>query len=397
MKVKRILSFFSLLLFFSSSFLTLNAAVPKNAKYKRKRLNTEIYLSPRALGRGNTYITTASGQDSLFLNPALLPMPKEGIYDRTYILDPTIISSGRVFTTVKDVSAVTDLFSSSSSKGSSEQSESMTKILKLVETWKKEPTSVYSSVFFGSFFKYVGFGVLASGTGDLDSGVTTVDDRGESLRVNALLNVAPSLAIAYPVLPDLLLGGAFRYIFRVEVDFEQNLDLVELLSVQENAPTLKKLMGFDHKPAFDLGLVYRPDIFLKPRFGVVFANIGNVNFKDRDNTADFEMEPIRQNLGLGVSIHPKLGPGVLTASLDFRDLTASYDTSFLSEMYLGVDYLLKEMFGFSVGLGQGYPSASLYFTSHYFQMDVGFYTKERGLKLSDKADPRFFLKFAFSF
>ena len=403
MSWKKVFSCFHVFMFFFFlGGMKIQAAVSNFSKYKRKKLNTEIYLSPRSLGRGHTYITTASGQDALFLNPALIPMPKRGIYDRTYLLDPTVVGSMKVVEAVNKVtsSSLRDL--TSGDIKTDDLGNLKSDLDDFVRGFAKEPISGYASLFFGSFFRYVGFGVLASGSLDIDGGRKTVESRGQSLQLNALATAAPSIALAYPVLRDFKIGFAARYLIRLEVNLDVGTELEDLLKFQNNENLSKltqwnSLAAFDHKPAFDAGIVYSPRILLNPRFGLVFANIGNVLFKDQDGTENFEMEPLREDLGLGLSIHPKLGPGVLSISLDFRDLLASYDTSFLAETYFGVDYLFKKMVGLSAGLSQGYPSANLYFTSRYFQADLGVYTKERGILVGQKPDPRFFFKMSFSF
>ena len=395
-KQRKTLWFLVMALFSSSLNFTVCAA------YKRKKLNTEIYLSPRSLGRGHTYITTASGQDALFLNPALIPMPKRGIYDRTYLLDPTVIGSMKIMSAINEITSSSLMNVFSGDIKTEDMGGLKTEVDKLVRDLAKEPLSAYASFFFGSFFRYVGFGVLGSISADVDGGRATVKSSGQSLQGNVLATAAPSIAFAYPVLRDLKIGLAARYLIRLEANLDVGTELQDLLKFQDKdeiskLTDMKSLLAFDHKPAFDAGIVYSPRVFLSPRFGLVFANMGNVNFKDQDGIASFKMEPLRQDLGFGASIHPKLGPGVLSVSLDFRDILGSYDTSFLAETYFGVDYLIKEMFGLSAGLSQGYPSANLYFTSRYFQADLGVYTKERGIVVGQKPDPRFFFKMSFSF
>lgn len=393
MKVKSISCLVAFVFFSFLSFLKLKAAIPDDAKYKRKRVIADIYLSPRALARGNTYITTASGQDSIFLNPALLPTPKEGIYDKTYLLNPAFIASKRILTTIKEIKSIWTLISEGV-KDKSEISKAIGPAMDTLEKWEKEPTSAYTSIFFGAFFRYFAFGLLTSATLDADSGLATVSANDESIRVNALINIAPSTSFSYPVLPVLSLGASLRYIFRFEADLIQEISMYDFLQSAKKTEGigLKDITAFGYKPAFDLGLVYKPQLKLNPRFGLMFANIGNVNFEDKDGKVKFKMEPLRQNLGIGASIHPEVWEGVLSVSLDIRDLTGSYDTSFFSETYVGVDYLFKEMLGASIGLSQGYPSMGFYFTSDWFQIDFGFYTKERGLRVASKPDKKVFFK-----
>ena len=392
MKIKRILSFLGVLFFFSSGLtFRLEAAVSKDAKYKRKRLNSEIYISPRSLARGNTYITTATDEDAIFLNPALVPQPK-GAYYKTYFLNTTLVSSFSTIETVGDIGDFADLIQGGGGKDPAKLGSTFKQILDLFAKWEEEPVSIFGSGFIGTSFKYVSFGILLSGSLDFDSGLDTVNSRKETLRMNTLINVGPALALTYPIIPELIVGSTFKFTARGEVNVQRSLELVDFLKIQNEKLTVKKFTAWDYEPSIDFGIVYKPKIFLNPRFGIAYSNIGDVEFSDRDGEKEFEMEPIRQNLGIGASIHPKLGAGILSVSLDIRDITASYDTSFLSETYLGVEYLLLEMFGASVGLSQGYPSFGLYFTSRFVQVDLGVYTKERELTVGQKPDPRFFLK-----
>jgi|GEM_PF-3646495 len=398
MKIKRSMSFCLCVFFLCETFFSLRAAVPKNAIYKRKRLNTDYYLSPRALARGNTYITTTDQSDALFLNPAFLYSEENKTYFGTFLFDPSFVGSTRTFKTIKEFRDISSILKPDNLNDKSELTTTYKNLLGLTNKWTKEATSLYSSVFLGSFFKYVGFGVLTSATLDLDAGLTTVNSESDSVRINSLITIAPSIGAAFPVpyINGLQIGTSIHYIVRMEIDVDQGLDFYDLLTLKKKKSQTKDFTAYGHKPAFDLGLVYKPDIFLNPRFGLVFSNIGNVNFKDLDKVEKFTMEPIRQNLGLGASIHPQLGPGVLSVSLDFRDLTGSYDTSFLSETYFGVDYVFLKMFGLSTGLSQGYPSFGLYITSRFIQFDIGLNTKERELTIGTKPDTRFFLKLRIS-
>ncbi len=398
MKIKRFIYICLCIFFLTETLFSLRAAIPKDAVYNRKRLNTDYYLSPRALARGNTYITTTDQSDALFLNPAFLYSGENKTYFGTFLVDPSFVGSTRTFKTIKEFQNISSILKPDNLNNQSELTTTYKNLLGLTDKWKSEATSVYSSIFLGSFFKYVGFGVLTSATLDLDAGLTTVKSQSESVRVNSLITIAPTIGAAFPVpyVKGLQIGTSIHYLIRMEIDVDQGIDFYDLLALKKHKPQVKDLTAYGHKPAFDLGVVYKPDIFLNPRFGLVFSNIGNVNFKDLDKVEKFKMEPIRQNLGLGTSIHPQLGPGVLSVSLDFRDLTGSYDTSFLSETYFGVDYLLLKKFGFSTGLSQGYPSLGFYITSRFVQFDIGLNTKERELTIGTKPDTRFFLKLRIS-
>ena len=369
------------------------------------------YRSPSFLGRGGAGLADPRDEDALFFNPAnLYQQPAQGApaasdpqkagesedgkapEDGKAVAAPeggqtsaTVFRKGIILAPLLTMSDNLTKYTSAANNN--------TKLLETLRDNVGKPVHAGADNFTGALFGNFGLGLVTSMYVNFyvyrdpnNSGIEAVD-----LRANQ--NVGFTAGYGYSLIPGkLLVGVAGKYVKRTTTIANvsiANIDDIENFKIS-------KYQNSGTGMGMDLGLIYKVGDPLDTRFGLHLADLGDTHFKPA-KTDGVQVDDMKQTVGLGMTLVPKVPVGKTTMSLDLTDVLAREDTDRFKNFHAGIDYLLGDLVGFAVGINQGFTTWGTYLTTRFFRMDLGSFGEEVGEKVGERSSRRYYLRLMSSF
>jgi hypothetical protein len=335
----------------------------------------QLYRSGTFLGRGQAGLADPRDEDALFYNPANLNHTSRPESFKAVVLSPLVIFS--------------DTANQLSNVGSDD-----TKKLEALRDMVGKPAFVGFSNFTGALFNDTGVGLVNSASANFYVYKNPENSGVESLNLNAKTD--NGLTAGYsPTIPveGLQLGVTAKLLKRTV--YLADISIADVTAIKEFKPARYSNNGVGL--GFDLGALYKlPLIPLKPQFGLTLQNLGDTSFSQAKKTGP-HVTAMLQTLNAGIGIFPDLGVGKSAAFLDFRDLLNREESNIFKRVHLGGEFIYDSLVGATIGINQGFPSAGLLLTTHYFSADVGTYGEEVGVRIGERSSRRYYFRLMSTF
>lgn len=335
-----------------------------------------LYRSPSYLGRGDTGIAAADGEEAIYYNPAGLAQGK-GIFKQATILSPTFEYSNATKQLIQDVLAPdSEPINIARNNVGAVQHFGFSNVTSLVLRRAAASVFVNSSVS-ALFYKDPSIGAF------------------EGMTANAHGTGGFTFSLAHVLIPKTrsYIGVTGKFVRRAGGEFTVNA--ADILSSTELG-NFQDRMGIGSGVGADVGLMFIGGKRTPVAFGVVLQDAGNTSFTYDDTLGDgFAQkapDPIKMTLNVGVAIMPTTRTSNLKMLADFRDVLGNVETSIFKRIHIGGELNVLNRVGFTGGLNQGYPTAGFYVDIKFFRLDAGVYTEEFGDGAGNRPDTRVFTR-----
>ena len=352
--MKRILKVFLFLCFFIFTFADLQAA-PFFYEYR----------SPWFLGQGGAGLANPHGVESLYDNPSVLS------------LSPKMLNEISLLNVTATASSYPPSFS--------ESSDTVTSLQKLTEN----PSYYSASNSSGAAFKWFAFGFLTSN--DVALYRTEKDTANETYHVNAMSYNSFNLGLSLPPIKNrLLIGITGKVIDKTQVKIDDTaINLATNYAAKESSAFIddneKKgvAIGADVAATF---ILYKPN---STHISLVLKNINTpYNYSNGIHGAP-DSDPMMLNIGLSSSFGTRKSRFSFYA--DYYDLLDKTKENYMKKIHAGTTLSVLNLIFASVGLNQGYftASAGLSFFG-FLKLNAGVYSEELGESYSQLESKRYF-------
>jgi hypothetical protein len=321
-----------------------------------------FYPSARHLGKGNTFLTTATGMEALLLNSSLLALNKTKGYNFTLLSTQAGFSSESVFDVVNKLKDM----------------NSYGKIGEFFDELIGDPyhfdAGLYSGLYGPFFTENTGWGSGLIGDSYIDAIISKSAKHAgfETLNLDGQLLVGGVFAVYYAINENFAIGGMAKTLLFMGADFEAGVDTFD--EIKDDSEYFDKQLKRGVSTGYDLNMTYQfPSVLFSPRVAAVLENIGGLSF-NLDKSHSYQID---QNLHLGASGSYKWLSGLFAAEFNYTFGDSRRD-KFFQEARLGLSYVYNEWLGLNTGLMDGYPSFGVSLMWSYFQMDFAAYTVEMG-------------------
>lgn len=333
-----------------------------------------LYKSAAYLGRGDTGIANAKGEEALFYNPAGLSEGK-GIYQEFVAASPMLESSQSTRDVIREV-------------GLQEGSP--------VDTLLKQqgvPQHVGLNVFSGLLLRRAAIGAFASNSTTLL--LSKDPNAGGMQRVSgdATANAGIVFGLAQGFWKNHSVGMTAKYVQRTQAAVEVNA--VDANKVAELDSDSLAMAGTG--TGIDLGYSYR----IRSRwndfaFGLTINDVGNTAYTPNEPTeiapSERALKDMPQTVNMGIELAPGTNLSRFKLLMDVRDLLGATKESDFKKIHIGSELAVGGIMGAAAGLNQGYPTFGLYADTKIIRVDIGSYGEEVGERAGERGDQRFYFR-----
>lgn len=335
----------------------------------------QLYRSGTFLGRGQAGLADPRDEDALFFNPANLNHKSRPESFKAVVLSPLVIFS--------------DTANQLSNVGNDD-----TKKLEALRDLVGKPAFVGFSNFTGALFKDTGIGLVNSASANFYVYKNPENSGVESLNLNAKTDNGLTAGYSPTIPVDGLQVGVTAKLIKRTV-YLADISIADVTAVKEFKPARYSNNGVGL--GFDLGSIYKlADVPLKPQVGLTLQNLGDTSFSQAKKTGP-HVTAMPQTLNAGVGIFPELGVGKSSVFVDFRDLLNREESNVFKRFHLGGEFIYAATVGATIGINQGFPSAGILLTTHYFSADVGTYGEEVGVRIGERSSRRYYFRLMSTF
>jgi len=336
-------------------------ALSQNMEHQR------VWRSPYFLGRGHTGIALADEQHAPLYNPAGLAVG-QGIYKKFVLASPSLEMSSATRDLVRQIEV--------------EKSPSIDALRNAVGSPQHASLGNASVLAFRraavGFYSQTDTAIL----------VSLAREAGGLQYVQADFRSDNTLtfSLAESFFSDLIYAGTtFKYINRTQGGFEAAvIDAQELGQIQTD-----DIAGTGAGFGVDLGFLHKTSGRLPLSFGLTIENLGGTAFITDD--AFGAVDDLAQTINIGFAAEPSTQQlSTMRLLVDVRDVTGEISDHPLRSLHLGAEITIRNFFGVTAGLNQGYFTGGGYFDIRFLRLDIGAYTQERGRHLGLRPDTRFF-------
>ncbi len=333
------------------------------------------YRSAYYLGKGDTGIATATGEDAIFYNPAGIAQGK-GILNEILLASPQIEATQNIDQLYK-------------SYNSSENSNSALQLI------SENQNTIYSAAgqnYSGLIFRRVALGVLdrantnAYEAIDPTTGIPTAN-------IYAANRAGVYLTLAHDFFDSrLFIGINGKYIQKKEINLKLTaLDAETKLSNSSLSKVINNSLDQGNGIGADFGMIYVLNKETATQIGVVYRNIGmQYRWTVPEGSKAPSAEPTVLDVGFNTSTGTKRSR--VSFAADIRDIANVQNTVFGKRVHLGLEYSLMDIFGVMTGLNQGYATFGIFLHTKFVQLESGMYTEELGSRLGEYPSQRIFAR-----
>ncbi len=337
----------------------------------------QLFLSPRALGRGNTGLAGFDSADSAHINPALLAESQASFSLRPFQMEGFVGQNS--IDTVSDIlnlsnvgsDALGFLRSFDSKFGQRQYLRGQLSLFPMriknfeltpfgsTESWleMRDPTSPQAS------FRSENMGGLQAALG-----------------FNLPKNIKGGISLRY--LARASIGGTLTFTDIFEVIPPSQIAFTDLVPTR----TGTGIGG-------DLGFTWTANAAW--RFGLVAANLGDTAFTSTSAT-EAAPAPLQQNIKVGAHLRKKYGVWDLDSDFEIHDLVNRHATNLLRHLHLGTElgrslYGKGHDLGLLFGIQEGYFSGGAFVDLWLGRLELSNYAVEIGEGVGQRMDRRWAL------
>jgi hypothetical protein len=330
-------------------------------KAKSQELQRD-YRAANFLGRGDTGIAAATGEDAIFYNPAGIAIGKG-------VLNEVVLGSPQV----EGTQNIDQLYNSYTRSGSNNSA---------LQLLSQNQNTIYSAAaqnYSGLIFRRVALGILDRANANVYEGINPTTGI-PTANIYAANRAGVYLTLAHDFFNNhLLIGMNGKYIQKKEIDLKLSaLDAETQLSNSSLSSVINNSLNQGNGIGADIGMIFVLNKESETQIGVVYRNIG---MQYRWTVLD---------AGFNTSVGTKKSRIIFAA--DIRDITNVQNAVFGKRVHLGLEYSLMDSFGVMTGLNQGYGTFGVFFHTRIVHVESGMYTEEIGSRLGEYPSQRFFAR-----
>jgi hypothetical protein len=331
-----------------------------------------VFVSPRAAGRGDTYVAAFDSNEATRFNPATLAESKSTFQLRFLQFDAVLGQNS--FDTMSDLMKLSSVDDGLGFLRSFDDKFGKRQYLRgQLSTLAMRIKS----------FEFQLFGSNASWLELRDPTTPQAEFESDTF-------AGAQFSLAMPLAPTLSLGATFRPMYRMYIRGQMSFtDIVEFAPPSETkfddyAP-LQSGLGYGG----DLGLIWRPTPAL--RLGLTIQNIGDTAFENSDKTkVPPKLESVVNSGGL---YRLKFGAWDLDLSAEMHDLMNRQGLNLTRLLHMGAEfgrsfYSKDHDVGVTTGIREGYLTAGAFVDAWAFRLDISNYAVELGETPGQRMDRR---------
>ena len=355
--------------FISIFFILINYQNANSQELQRE------YRSSYFLGRGDTGIAAATGEDAIFYNPA-------GIAQGKGILNEIVLASPQVEATQN----VDQLYNSYVGGGNGNSA---------LQLLSQNQNSVYSAAgqnFTGIIFRRVSLGILDRANANAYEGIDPSTGM-QTANIYAANRAGVYLTLAQDFFDNrLFIGMNGKYIQKKEMNLSLTPAEAETQLANNSMSTvINNSLNQGNGIGADLGMMYVLNKETATQVGVVYRNIGmQYRWTVPEGSTAPTAEPTVLDAGFNTSAGTKKSRIILAG--DVRDITNVENAVIGKRIHLGLEYSYQDTFGVMSGLNQGYATFGIFIHTRIVQIESGMYTEELGARLGEYPSQRIFAR-----
>ncbi|APJ02937.1 hypothetical protein [Silvanigrella aquatica] len=332
------------------------------------------YRSAYFLGRGDTGIATATGEDAIFYNPA-------GIAQGKGIISEIILASPQGEAT-QNVNQIINSYSNSDS-GSA------------IQFLAQNQNSIYSAAaqnYSGLIFRRVALGILERANANAYEGIAPATGI-PTANIYAANRTGVYLTLARDFWDNkLFIGMNGKFIQKKELNLSISaLNAETQLSNSSLSSVINNSLNQGDGIGTDLGMMLVLNKETNTQIGIVYRNIGmQYPWTTPEGSAPPTAEPTVLDAGISTTYGTKRSK--ITIAADIRDVTNTQNAVFGKRVHLGAEYSLMDTFGIMGGLNQGYGTYGMFLHTKIVKVEGGMYTEELGARLGEYPSQRLFAR-----
>jgi hypothetical protein len=332
-----------------------------------------IYRSAYFLGRGDTGIATADGEDAIFYNPAGIAYGK-GIYKKTVLASPMIQISNSTKDLAREIAV--------------EEDNSTQTIRKYIGS----PQSLGIYNFTGIILRRAALGLVASGNNSVLVYKSPEAGALESFRLSSRAYGGGVFTLADSFFDSRVnMGVTGKYLQKYQADLDIDLSQYEQARDQDPSGIVKQGAG----GGLDFGLMVRGGSRLNPSFGLTIQDIGDTVYAS--DVPETTPDPNYQTVNIGFAVAPGTKVSTMRMLIDYRDILNRQQSNPFNKLHLGGEFSIRDTIGLTTGLNQGYATAGMYLDTYLLRFDLGFYTEETGEYSGHRGDSRLYFRLSAGF
>lgn len=331
------------------------------------------YRSANFLGKGDTGIANATGEDAIFYNPA-------GIAQGKGILNEIVLASPQIEAT-PNINQLYDSYNGGNTSA--------------VHILSQNQNTVFSGAgqnYSGILFRKVALGILDRANANAYAGIDPATGI-PTANIYAANRTGVYLTLAHDFFDNrLFIGINGKFIQKKEIDLKLSaLDAESKLSNNSLSTIINNSLNQGDGIGADIGMMYVFNKETATQIGIVYRNIGmQYRWSIPEGSATPSAEPTVLDAGFNTSVGTKKSR--VSFSADVRDITNVQKAAFGKRVHLGVQYSLENTFGVMTGINQGYGTFGLFIHTKFIQIEGGMYTEEIGSKLGEYPSQRIFAR-----
>lgn len=331
-----------------------------------------LFVSPRAAGRGDTFVAAYDSNEATRLNPATLAESRSAFQLRFMQFDAVLGQNS--FDTISDLMKLGSVDDGLGFLRSFDEKFGKRQYLRGQISALSMRIKSFEIQAFGSSASWLELREPTTPQAEFESDTFA----------------GVQLSYAMPIGPQLLLGATIRPMYRLFIHGQMSFtDIVEFVPPSETqfddyAPVQSGL-GYGG----DLGLIWRPTPAL--RLGLAIQNVGDTAFANSDKTK--KPPQLESVISTGGLYRLKYGPWDLDLSAEMRDLMNRQGLNLTRLLHLGAEFG-RTLFGkdhdvgVTTGVSEGYLTAGAFVDVWVFRLDISNYAVELGETPGQRMDRR---------
>ncbi|WP_141733734.1 hypothetical protein [Oligoflexus tunisiensis] len=332
-----------------------------------------IFVSPRAAGRGDTFVGAFDSTEAARLNPAALAESRS-TFQLSFLQFDGVVGQNSVDT-------ISDLMKLSSvGKGGFGFLRSFDDKFGKRQYVRGQLSALSMRI---KSFEVQFFGTNASWLELRDPTTPQAEFESDTF-------AGAQFSYAMPLGKQFLLGATFRPMYRLYIHGQMGFtDILEFVPPSETEfddyAQLQSGLGYGG----DLGLIWRPTPAL--RLGLTVQNVGDTSFENSDET---KIPPkLESVISTGGLYRLKFGSWDLDLSGEMRDLMNRQGLNLTRLLHWGAEfgrsfYGKDHDVGVTTGLREGYITAGAFIDAWIFRLDIANYAVELGETPGQRMDRR---------
>lgn len=339
-----------------------------------KKTNLPIYQEPFDIAAGGASLTRASQDGVMYANPALMPWGNK--------FHRWMGSQMGLYYTKASQETIQGL------AGGGNDAASL------------DAETLLDSEVSGGFFtstswitSHFGIGMFGSGGIDLEGSEHGSATGAPVIKFGAEAYGGGAVALAIKAPKILSLGLNLKYVTISEPALDIPLiDQEAIADLQSNPDVIQSQLQLGTGAGFDVGtLFFLQGSWIDYRLAFKVDDVGNTKLSGGD-TAE-----LKQTMHVGTALTFHGNTEALHLALDYRDISGAYEEKMFKKVYAGVRLLLRNYWGFALGIYHGNPTFGAKLDFVFFRVGMTYFKKELTDVIGERPRATYMYYFALGF